>query len=308
MLPIPLDHTVDMAKTAVTAEGTVMTTLIIDYEHAFMTIPLSSGEQTFNCCEVVQDLSMTREYVYANTPTTGKFIVWRVLGLGGRPTPLLFVRAVSLAMRYAQCMGEALCDNTGTFKSQLYVCGPTITVTGSPTTVQHTFDGLLLVWLIIGLPLTWTGVNFLNNLDPNQKCVTNTKIQLPFAVGMMAVFIALVCMMAKRRNRGSDNSKLIHEHKKPEHIPTYTRSIKHDLSSTTKNAITDDSKKIEFIKDLENRGFLIRNRNLGNKLLFCGSGNFADVFRVEVNGKQCVVKCLKEGGACLLFSIIRLLI
>ena len=120
-----------------------------------MTIPLSSGEQAFNCCEVSQGLSRTRDKVYADEPETGKFIVWRVLGFGGRPNPLLGARAVSLAMRSAQCLGDAMCEETGMFKSQLYVDDPAITVAGSPTTGPKTRDVVLLWWLVLGLPLAW---------------------------------------------------------------------------------------------------------------------------------------------------------
>ena len=118
-----------------------------------MPSPLSSGEQAFNCCEVSQGLSRTRDNVYTDEPETGKFIVWRVLGFGGRPNPLLFARAVSLAMRSTQCLGDAMCEEPGMFKSQLYGDDPAITVAGSPTAVHKTLDVVLLWWFIIGLPL-----------------------------------------------------------------------------------------------------------------------------------------------------------
>ena len=41
------------------------------------------------------------------------------------------------------------------FNSQLYVDDPTITVTGSPATVQQTLDSVPLWWLVLGLPLAW---------------------------------------------------------------------------------------------------------------------------------------------------------
>ena len=82
-------------------------------------------------------------------------MVWRVLGFGGRPNPLLFARAASLAMRSAQCLGQSLCRKPDDFKSQLYVDDPAITVAGSPEVVMGALDVVLLWWLVLGLPLAW---------------------------------------------------------------------------------------------------------------------------------------------------------
>ena len=142
---MPLDHAVDMAKVSAGAmEGDIVRTLILDFEHAFMTMPLMIGEQPFNCCEIKQGLSRSREQVYEGEPQSGPFVVWRVLGFGGRPNPLLFARAASLAMRSAQCLGESLCRKPDDFKSQLYVDDPAITVAGSPEVVMGALDAVLL--------------------------------------------------------------------------------------------------------------------------------------------------------------------
>ena len=122
-----------------------MVTLILDFENAFMSVPLAVGEQKYNCCEVARGLRRSRPQVYENERGEGKFVVWRVLGFGCRPNPLLFARAASLAMRSAQCLGESLCVKAGDFKSQLYVDDPAITVCGPPKVVKPAIDAVL-VW------------------------------------------------------------------------------------------------------------------------------------------------------------------
>ena len=49
VLPRPLDHAADMAKvSAGVMEGDSVSILILDFEYAFMTMPLMIGEQAFN--------------------------------------------------------------------------------------------------------------------------------------------------------------------------------------------------------------------------------------------------------------------
>ena len=60
-------------------------TLIIDFENAFMSIPLEKGERAFNCCEVPEGITRTRAAEYEDEPQSGTFIVWTVLGFGGKP-------------------------------------------------------------------------------------------------------------------------------------------------------------------------------------------------------------------------------
>ena len=156
VLPRPLDHGSDLAKVAAQAgEGDVMVTLILDFENAFMSVPLAVGEHRYNCCEVPQGLRRSRTQVYDSEPEAGQFVVWRVLGFGGRPNPLLFARAASVAMRSAQCLGEALCVKVVDFKFQLYVDDPAITVCGPTEVVAASIDSVLVWWLVLGLPLAW---------------------------------------------------------------------------------------------------------------------------------------------------------
>ena len=66
-----------MAKAAVrTLDEDTMVTLILDYENAFMAVPLLVGEQPYNCCEVTQGLLRKRKLLYKGEPRQGTFVVW----------------------------------------------------------------------------------------------------------------------------------------------------------------------------------------------------------------------------------------
>ena len=154
--PRPLDHALDLAFCAALARGDmVVATLIIDFRNAFMSIPLAEDERAFNCCEVKQGLTRRRQTVYRGEPHKGTFVVWRVLGFGGRPNPLLFARVSSMAMRSVQCLADVTVAKAGAFRSQLYVDDPALCVAGSKATVSRALDTALLWWLILGLPLAW---------------------------------------------------------------------------------------------------------------------------------------------------------
>ena len=81
-----------------------MLTLILDFKDAFMSIPLDPSEMRFNCAHTEFDLKRTRNPLRPDEPQTGRFVVWRVLGVGGKPNPLVFSRAASLASRTAQAL------------------------------------------------------------------------------------------------------------------------------------------------------------------------------------------------------------
>ena len=107
--PGPIDHAKDMAFCAACRKiREIMAILILDFKDAFMTIPLHDAERRFNCCAVPEGISRSREPVYEAEPEHGDVVVWRVLGFGGRPSPLLFARAASFAMRSAHCLAKAI--------------------------------------------------------------------------------------------------------------------------------------------------------------------------------------------------------
>ena len=154
--PRPLDHALDLAFCAAMAAGNMMVaTLIIDFRNAFMTMALHESELPYNCCEVKQGLSRNRKPLYEGEPHSGTFVVWRVLGFGGRPNPLLFARLSSMAMRSVQCLVNALVGSAGFFRSQLYVDDPALCIAGDKSTVSLATDATLVWWLILGLPLAW---------------------------------------------------------------------------------------------------------------------------------------------------------
>ena len=92
-------------------------------------------------------------------PLSGHFVVWHVLGFGGRANPLVFSRAASFAMR----TGQALIPpndmpNLGLTpaRGQLYVDDPAFAFRGPDEDIHRTIDVLLLWWLSLGIPLSWT--------------------------------------------------------------------------------------------------------------------------------------------------------
>ena len=105
VLPRGVDHGRDMARLKMNAkEGERLATLVLDFKDAFMSIPLAEDEWRFNCAHTGFDLNRKRDQLYEGEPPTGSFVVWRVLGFGGRPNPLVFSRAASFACRYAQAL------------------------------------------------------------------------------------------------------------------------------------------------------------------------------------------------------------
>jgi hypothetical protein len=100
VLPRGVDHGRDMAKlAALRGNEEKVKTLILDFKDSFMSVPLSLGEQRFNCAHAEFDLKRTREALYDDEPKVGNFVVWRVLGFGGKPNPLIFSRVASIASR-----------------------------------------------------------------------------------------------------------------------------------------------------------------------------------------------------------------
>ena len=159
VMPRPTDHAKDLSRAAARRRmmkrtNALIRTLIIDFENAFMSVPLAEDERAFNCCEVPSGLKRTRVAAYPDEPEQGKFVVWTVLGFGGKPNPLLFGRVASFAMRTGQCVANAVCKRSGAVHSQVYVDDPALTVVGPPKIAQHALDCILMWWLLLGLPLS----------------------------------------------------------------------------------------------------------------------------------------------------------
>ena len=89
MLPRFADHAGDLAYASMRSE---LETLILDFKNAFMSVPASPHEARFNCCLVETPVRRSRPALDAEEPEAGRFLVWTVLGFGGKAYPLLYAR------------------------------------------------------------------------------------------------------------------------------------------------------------------------------------------------------------------------
>ena len=99
VLPRAADHAADLAFATGFAQwgprmgpDTAAETFTTDFAHAFQTVPSSAEEGRYNCCVVEQPIRRTREGLDAKEPLVGCFILWMVLGFGGRAYPLVYAR------------------------------------------------------------------------------------------------------------------------------------------------------------------------------------------------------------------------
>lgn len=176
VLPRPVDLAVDLAELhAATGPEGQLAVGIIDFADAFMSVPLRPEERRYNCAEVPAGLRRDRPPLHASEPQSGQLVVWRVLGFGGRPNPLVFGRLTASLMRAGQAMLSSRADweasagaggagsGTGHFVSakvrlQLYVDDAAGIFSGARGDVIEAFDLLLLLWLVLGAPISWSKV------------------------------------------------------------------------------------------------------------------------------------------------------
>ena len=85
VLPRFADHGLDIATLAAT--GSSVGVFVLDFKHAFMTIPLAREEMPYNTSVVPESLTRTRPPLDELEPATGEVLVWRVLGFGGHTHP-----------------------------------------------------------------------------------------------------------------------------------------------------------------------------------------------------------------------------
>ena len=62
-------------------------TLVLDVKDAFMGVPLHAAERPFNACSADLDIRRGREPHFDGEADVGRFVVWNVLGFGGKPNP-----------------------------------------------------------------------------------------------------------------------------------------------------------------------------------------------------------------------------
>ena len=161
VLPRPIDHARDLG---LLVEGLrkdeVLTTLVLDFKDAFMSVPLHPDERRFNCAKVEEPVHRERAALFPDETVKGKFVVWQVLGFGGRPNPLIYSRAASFAMRSAQALvgfpsRRTRRDLLSRTRGQLYVDDPAWTFAGREGDNERTMDIILMWWLALGIPLSW---------------------------------------------------------------------------------------------------------------------------------------------------------
>ena len=137
VLPRGIDHGADLADLqAQLSEGDDVHTLVLDLKDAFMSIPVDAAERRFNCAHTGFDLKRKRSALFEGEPVVGRFVVYRVLGFGGKPNPLIFARVVSLASRTAQALlgpadlgaRGADCCGLAAGRLQFFVDGPVLWV------------------------------------------------------------------------------------------------------------------------------------------------------------------------------------
>ena len=164
VLPRGIDHGIDLAALAKSkTESEELFTLVLDFKDAFMSIPLHRDEQRFNCANAGFVVKRSRPSLFEGEPIEGTFVVWRTLGFGGRPNPLVFSRAASFAARTAQGLLQSSLEapqdpsssGPAPGRVQLYVDDPVVTVKGIEAKAHETLDLVILWWMTLGLPLSW---------------------------------------------------------------------------------------------------------------------------------------------------------
>ena len=160
VLPRVVDHGKDLALTSQTLRShEVAEVLVLDFANAFMSVPLSEQEKRYNCTVLERPLTRSRPPLHPDEVETGQCVVWRVLGFGGRPNPLIYSRIASFVSRTTQAiMGEPNrkdAKGKARVRLQLYVDDPVVTLAGGRDQVDEALDVILSWWLLLGVPLSW---------------------------------------------------------------------------------------------------------------------------------------------------------
>ena len=108
--------------------------LVLDVADAFHNIPLKPQERRFACGKV-----------------GNRFIVFRVLCMGGKSAPTIWGR-------FAAAIGRVLASiaNPDSFRVEVYVDDPLLTAAGSLRSRTFTFTKMLLALAVLGFPLAWS--------------------------------------------------------------------------------------------------------------------------------------------------------
>ena len=157
VLPRGIDHARDMAILYDQARNDeILEVLVLDFKDAFMSIPLHPAERKYNCSYLPEGIVLKRDKLDDTEAEQGTFVVWNVLGFGGRPNPLIFARVASVAMRSGQALFSTSYRSQGArLRGQLFVDDPAVAVVGTPSENTKALDLLILWWMCLGFPLAW---------------------------------------------------------------------------------------------------------------------------------------------------------
>ena len=201
VLPRAIDHGVNVAQFL--DRGALGGILILDFSDAFMCVPLHESERPFCCAEV--------EGMTFKSFGPGLFLVWRVLGFGGRSNPLVYARIASLVSRLSQALYPS-----DRLRLQLYVDDPVMVAGSTAEEAHEVFDVVLLFWMVLGLKLAWHKGKAIfqcmgRPADPIGWQFPHTWIGIVYYVENMTVYITLTdeflegfrrCLVPFLRRRG----------------------------------------------------------------------------------------------------------
>ena len=163
VLPTLLHHARDLAllSQASTPKPNLFV-MILDFKDAFMSVPHDPQEWAWNCCDAEASVSRgSRCPAYPGEPQEGRFVVWRVLGFGGKSNPLIFARVAAFASRTGQALFDeevpVTCGTTlASVRLQQYVDDPIAAICGDQLGANAAVDLLIAWWLVLGIPLSWS--------------------------------------------------------------------------------------------------------------------------------------------------------
>ena len=155
VLPRFSDHAQDLAT--LSASGSSVGVFILDFKHAFMTIPLAPEEMPFNASIIPEGITRQRPALDATEPESGTILIWQVLGFGGHANPLVYSRVACLAARTGQALlfDQPADSGIGHGRLQLYVDDPAVTLAGTTEQQMLAIDLLVCWFLVLGIPLSW---------------------------------------------------------------------------------------------------------------------------------------------------------
>ena len=104
VLPRGEDHAADLTFAADWSPSGVdgVSVLILDFTDAFMSVPLLASEQRYCCTLCHEAIRRTRDPLRPDEPLSGKVLIWRVMGFGGKAYPLVFARVSGVVIRLTQ--------------------------------------------------------------------------------------------------------------------------------------------------------------------------------------------------------------